>query len=43
MVEDVKYNNTLLNASLANITYQTSILYQIGDNSVAKMSGNIHS
>jgi len=41
MVEDVEiYNNTLLNAGLANITYQTSIL-QIGDNSVANVYNNI--
>jgi hypothetical protein len=41
MVEDVKiYNNTLLNAGLANINYQTSIL-QIGDNSVANVFNNI--
>jgi hypothetical protein len=32
MVEDVEIYNTMLNAGLANITYQTSI--QIGDNSV---------
>lgn len=41
MVEDVEiYNNTLLNAGLDNITYQTSIL-QIGDNSVANVYNNI--
>jgi hypothetical protein len=41
MVEDVEiYNNTLLNAGLANINYQTSIL-QIGDNSVANVYNNI--
>lgn len=41
MVEDVEiYNNTLLNAGLANITYQTNIL-QIGDNSVANVHDNI--
>jgi hypothetical protein len=41
MVEDVEiYNNTMLNAGLANITYQTSIL-QIGDNSVVNTYNNI--
>lgn len=41
MVEDVEiYNNTLLNAGLANITYQTNIL-QIGDNTVANVHDNI--
>jgi hypothetical protein len=41
MVEDVEiYNNTLLNAGLANINYQTSIL-QIGNNSVANVFNNI--
>ena len=43
MVEDVEiYNNTLLNAGLANITYQTNIL-QIGDNTVANVHDNVGS
>lgn len=41
MVEDVEiHNNTLLNAGLGNIPYQTSVL-QIGDNSVVNAYNNI--
>lgn len=41
MVEDIEiYNNTLLNAGLENLTYQTNIL-QIGDNSVVNAYNNI--
>ncbi|WP_147676596.1 T9SS type A sorting domain-containing protein [Algibacter pacificus] len=41
MIEDVEiYNNTLLNAGLENMIYQTSLL-QIGDNSVANVYNNI--
>ena len=41
MVEDVEiYNNTLLNAGLENLAFQSNIL-QIGDNSVANVYNNI--
>ena len=41
MVEDIKiYNNTLLNAGLANLTSQTNIL-QIGNNSIVNAYNNI--
>lgn len=41
MVEDVEvYNNTLLNAGISNLTYQGN-LFQIGDNTVARVYRNI--